>query len=182
MSESDDVMSRREDSELTVFLHREKARERLARTTRSVGIIRITMTLGAVVIILVGLIVLDPPASYMVIAVGIVEGVLALFYLPPIMLRAVRRQAEVRTADDDTLFVLTAHGLRRTTGDGPPTEIPYADVSLQRVAPSSAGVPARLTVQLPEERLDLSGDLLHPGLDETLEAYERLSVDSGSVR
>lgn len=25
-----------------------------------------------------------------------------------------------------------------------------------------------------QERLDLSGDLLHPGLDETLEAYEPL--------
>ncbi|GAA1486908.1 hypothetical protein [Brachybacterium fresconis] len=174
MSEGDDIQGGSGDRELTVHFHREKAQERLERTTRSVGIIRVSMTLGAVVIILVGLIFLDPPVSYIVIAFGVVDGVLALFYLPSILLRAVREQAEVPTSRDDSLLVLTEHGVRRTAGDGPPAEIPYADVSLQRVAPSSAGVPARLSVQLPGERLDLSGDLLHPGLDETLEAYERL--------
>ncbi|APX33741.1 hypothetical protein BH708_14625 [Brachybacterium sp. P6-10-X1] len=181
MSESDDVLRGSDDRDLTVYFHREQAQERLERTTRSAGIIRITMTLGAVVIILVGVIFLDPVASYLVIALGIVEGLLALFYLPTILLRAVRDQAAVRTSGDDAVFVLAEHGLRRTTDDGPPREIPYADVTLQRVAPSSATTPGRLSVQLPEENLDLSADLLHPEIDEILGAYERLSADSGSA-
>lgn len=160
--------------ELRVFLHREKARESLERSQRSVSMIRMSMLLAAMVIVAVGVLLLDGVAGYMVIAFGVLDGLFCVFWLPRVLLAGPRANAEVALAEDSSLLVLTTAGVHRTTGDGAPTEIPYSEVSLRRLAPATTDRPARLAVRLPGERLDLSADLLHPDLEEILEAYDRL--------
>lgn len=161
--------------ELTVYVHREKARERLERTQRSVSMIRPSMLVAAVLIIAVGVFVVDGAAGYAVIAFGVLDGVFGVFWLPRLLLAGPRANAEVPLAGDTSLLVLTATGVRRTTGDGTPTVIPYSQASLRRLAPATPDAPARLAVHLPGEPLDLSEELLHPDLEEILQAYDHLN-------
>ncbi|MGO2559436.1 hypothetical protein [Brachybacterium sp.] len=161
--------------ELRVFFHREKARESLERSQRSVSMIRMSMLFAAVVIVAVGVFLIDGVAGYLVIAFGVLDGLFGVLWLPRVLLAGPRANAEVAIAEDSSLLVLTTAGVRRTPGDGAPTEIPYSEASLRRLAPATTGGPARLAVRLPGEPLDLRADLLHPDLEEILEAYDRLN-------
>lgn len=165
--------------ELTVYFHREKAHERFERSQRSVSMIRMSMLFAAVIIIGVGVFIVDGVAGYAVIAFGVLDGLFGVFWLPRLLLAGPRANAEVPLAEDSSLLVLTATGVRRTTGNGSPTEIPYARASLRRIAPATHDAPERLAVHLPGEPLDMSAELLHPDLEVILETYDRLNpVDS----
>lgn len=160
--------------DLTVYFNREGAAERAEMMRRRQPLLIGSSLLIGVVIVAIALFVMEP-RSLLLAVIGGAYALASAVVMPRLLHGLAKKSADISTASDTSLLVLTPHGVRRTTGDGTPREIPYAEAELRR---ESGEGNDRLRVSLPGENLSLDPALLHPSLKEILAAYTRFSEDA----
>lgn len=160
--------------DLTVYFNRESAAERAEKMRRMQPLLIGTSLLVGAFIVAVALFVMEP-RSLLLAIIGGAYGLASAVVMPRILSGLAKKTADIPIAPDTSLLVVTPHGVRRTTGDGPPLEIPYAEAELRRQTGEGND---RLRVSLPGENLSLDPALLHPSLTEILRAYEQFSGDA----
>lgn len=158
-------------NDLTVYFNRKSAAERAEKMRRMQPLLIGSSLLIGAFIVAIALFVMEP-SSLLLAIIGGVYALASAVVLPRLLYGLAKKSADIPTAPDTSLLVLTPHGMRRTTGDGAPREIPYAEATLRRE--SSEGND-RLRVSLPGEDLTLDPALLHPSLTEILAAYTQFS-------
>lgn len=152
--------------------------EFLARSDRSVLMIKIAGVLGAIVIAVLALTpMMVGMTRWLLLAVAVIDLPVFLWYLPSVMNKPRRAMREVHSRGG-VLFTMTRQGVvrpHRTAGD---RQLPWSEVELERYTPevqnSSQQQPTFLQARLGDEEVKVISTALSPSINEIIDGQQRL--------